>query len=115
MAGRRALTPSQERIFLTPGSHGALVGIFSLLAKAGDVILSERITYPGVRSIAVQLDLQLIGVETDGDGVLPEAVEDVIKRHAPRALYLNPTLQNPLKWVASRALTPARGSGLGQP
>ena len=60
------------------------------------MILSDRITYPGVRSIAVQLDLQLIGVETDGDGVLPEAVEDVIKRHAPRALYLNPTLQSPL-------------------
>jgi DNA-binding transcriptional MocR family regulator len=94
--GRRALTPSQERIFLTPGAHGALVGIFSLLAKAGDVVLCERITYPGVRGIAAQLGLQLVGVEMDGDGVLPDAVEAAIKQHAPRALYLNPTLQNPL-------------------
>jgi DNA-binding transcriptional MocR family regulator len=93
--GRRALTPSQERIFLTPGAHGALVGIFSLLAKAGDTILCERITYPGVRGIAAQLGLQLIGVEMDGDGVLPEAVEEAIKVHQPRAIYLNPTLQNP--------------------
>src|SRR5579875_1207447 len=26
--GRRALVPSQERVFLTPGAHGAMVGIF---------------------------------------------------------------------------------------
>ena len=48
-----------------------------------------------MRGIAAQLGLQLIGVEMDGDGVLPEAVEEAILRHAPRALYLNPTLQNP--------------------
>ena len=94
--GRRALTPSQERIFLTPGAHGSLVGIFSLLAKAGDVVLCERVTYPGVRGIAAQLGLQLVGLEMDGDGVLPDALEAAIKAFRPRALYLNPTLQNPL-------------------
>src|SRR5580658_9549585 len=93
--GRRALVPAQERIFLAPGAHGALVGIFSLLAKAGDAILCEAITYPGVRAIAAQLGLQLIGVEMDGDGVIPEAVEAAIRASQPKAIYLNPTLQNP--------------------
>ena len=93
--GRRALVPAQERIFVTPGAHPALVGIFSLLAKAGDTLLCETITYPGVRSIAVQLGLYLTGIEMDGDGIVPEALEDAIKRHKPKALYLNPTLQNP--------------------
>jgi len=93
--GRRALVPAQERIFLAPGAHGALVGIFSLLAKAGDAILCEAITYPGVRAIAAQLGLQLIGVEMDGDGVIPDALEAAIRAYAPKALYLNPTLQNP--------------------
>ncbi len=93
--GRRALVPSQERIFVAPGAHAAMVGIFSLLAKAGEVVLCEAITYPGVRSIAAQLGLQLIGVETDRDGVIPEALEEAVKAHAPKAIYLNPTLQNP--------------------
>ena len=93
--GRRALVPSQERIFLAPGAHGAMVGIFSLLARAGDTVLCEAITYPGVRSICAQLGLQLIGVEMDGDGVIPEALEEAMRRHAPKAIYLNPTLQNP--------------------
>jgi DNA-binding transcriptional MocR family regulator len=72
-----------------------MVGIFSLLARAGDTVLCEAITYPGVRSICAQLGLQLIGVEMDGDGVIPEALEEAVRRRAPKAIYLNPTLQNP--------------------
>ncbi|MBP0582824.1 PLP-dependent aminotransferase family protein [Labrys sp. LIt4] len=93
--GRRALVPAQERIFVTPGAHPALVGIFSLLARTGETVLSEAITYPGVRSITAQLGLNLVGLETDGDGILPEALEEAVQRHRPKALYLNPTLQNP--------------------
>ena len=92
--GRRALVPSQERIFLAPGAHGAMVGIFSLLARAGDSVLCEAITYPGVRAICAQLGLQLVGVDMDGDGVIPEALEEAVRRHAPKAIYLDPTLQN---------------------
>ncbi len=93
--GRRALVPSQDRIFLAPGAHGAMVGIFSLVAKAGETILCEAITYPGVRAICAQLGLQLVGVKTDGDGVIPEALEEAVRHFRPKAVYLNPTLQNP--------------------
>ena len=93
--GRRALVPAQERIFLAPGAHGAMVGIFSLLVKSGETILCEEITYPGVRAIAAQLGFRLVGVATDGDGVIPEALDEAIRTHAPKAIYLNPTLQNP--------------------
>ena len=93
--GRRALVPAQERVFLTPGAHGAMVGIFSLLAKAGETILCEAITYPGVRAVCAQLGLRLVGVATDGDGVIPEALDEAIAAHKPKAIYLNPTLQNP--------------------
>ena len=93
--GRRALVPAQERVFLSPGAHGAMVGIFSLLAKAGETILCEEITYPGVRAVCAQLGLRLVGVATDGDGVIPEALDEAIVAHRPKAIYLNPTLQNP--------------------
>ncbi len=93
--GRRALVPAQERVFVTPGAHPALVGIFSLLAKPGDVILCEALTYPGARSIAAQLGITLVGLPMDADGIDPDALADAVKRHQPKALYLNPTLQNP--------------------
>src|SRR6516225_8124145 len=39
--GRHALAPPEDRLFITPGAHPALLGILGLLAKPGDVILSE--------------------------------------------------------------------------
>ncbi|MBX5042804.1 PLP-dependent aminotransferase family protein [Rhizobium lentis] len=93
--GRRGLKPSQERIFVTPGAHPALLAIFGLLAKPGETVLSEIITYPGMRSIAAQLRLNLAGLPMDGDGILLDALAAACERLKPKALYLNPTLQNP--------------------
>ncbi|MDK4733200.1 PLP-dependent aminotransferase family protein [Rhizobium sp. CNPSo 3490] len=93
--GRRGLTPSQERLFVTPGAHPALLAIFGLLAKPGETVLSEIITYPGMRSIAAQLRLNLAGLPMDGDGIRPDALAAACERLKPKALYLNPTLQNP--------------------
>lgn len=94
--GRRGLTPPAERIFVTPGAHPALLSILATLARPGDTVLSENVTYPGLRSIAAQLRLRLAGLPMDADGILPEALAAACEREAPRALYLNPTLQNPL-------------------
>lgn len=93
--GRRALVPTQDRVFVTPGAHAALLGIFGVLAKRGDVVLCEATTYPGVRAIAGQLGLQLVGLAMDEHGVTPEALSEACERLRPKALYLNPTLQNP--------------------
>jgi DNA-binding transcriptional MocR family regulator len=93
--GRRGLVPSQERLFITPGAHPALLAIFGVLAKAGETILSEAITYPGARSIAAQIGVRLIGLPMDDDGIDPEALADACAKLNPKALYLNPTLQNP--------------------
>jgi DNA-binding transcriptional MocR family regulator len=93
--GRRALVPAQERIFVSPGAHPALLGILTILAKPGDAIVCEAVTYPGIRSIAAQLGLKLIGLPMDDEGIDVEALTDACKKAKPKALYLNPTLQNP--------------------
>jgi len=93
--GRRALVPSQDRVFITPGAHPALTGILSILARPGQVILSEAITYPGIRAIAAQLSLSLVGLPMDHEGIEPDGFAAACRRLSPKALYLNPTLQNP--------------------
>jgi DNA-binding transcriptional MocR family regulator len=92
---RRALVPPQDRLFIAPGAHAALLGIFGLVAKSGDVILSEDLTYPGARSIAAQLGLKLVGLPMDDEGIDADAFAQACARLAPKALYLNPTLLNP--------------------
>ena len=93
---RRGLVPSQERIFVTPGAHPALLAIFGMLAKPGETVLSENITYPGMRSIAAQLRLNLAGLPMDEEGIIPAAFAEACEMKKPKALYLNPTLQNPI-------------------
>ena len=77
---RRGLVPQQDRVFIVPGAHPALVGILRLLAKPGDVVLSEAITYPGARSIAGQLGLKLTGLPMDDEGVDADAFADACVR-----------------------------------
>ena len=99
---RRALTPQEDRLFISPGAHPALLGILGLLAKASEVVLSESLTYPGVRSIAAQLGLKLVGLPLDEQGIDADAFADACARLAPKALYLNPTLLNPTTHTISQ-------------
>ncbi|MBY6135258.1 PLP-dependent aminotransferase family protein [Nocardioides marinus] len=84
-----------ERLALTPGAHAALYAILTVLCEPGSVVLCEDVTYPGLRAIAAQLGVQLVGLPGDGDGIDPQALETAIRSHWPAALYLNPTLHNP--------------------
>ena len=80
---------------MTPGAHPAITGVLCVLARPGDAVLAENITYPGIRSIAGQLGLRLAGLPMDRDGIDPDAFARACASLAPKALYLNPTLQNP--------------------
>lgn len=93
--GRRGLAPSLELLFITAGAHAAMLSIFSVLAKPGETILTEAITYPGARSIAAQLGIKLLGLPMDEQGINPAALREACQTAQPKALYLNPTLQNP--------------------
>lgn len=92
---RKGLTAPDTRFFITSGAHAALTALFNVIARPGETILSEAITYPGVRSIAGQLGIRLVGLTMDEHGITPDALHEACKKYQPRALYLNPTLQNP--------------------
>ncbi|WP_226629251.1 PLP-dependent aminotransferase family protein [Alloyangia pacifica] len=91
----RGMVPSLERIAVTPGAHATMAAILSIITKPGDTVLCERVTYPGIRNIAARFGVTLVGLDMDAQGVTPEALSAAIAEHRPKALYLNPTLQNP--------------------
>ncbi len=95
----RGLVPNLDRVSVTPGAHATMLAILTVLARPGDCILCEDITYAGFKKIAAQLGLELIGLPMDKDGILPDALEEAIHRHGPKALYLNPTLHNPTTMI----------------
>lgn len=86
---------SLDRILVCPGAQGALLAVTSMLAAPGDTVCAEMLTYPGFRAVAAHLQLNLVGVAIDEQGLIPEAFEEICRHHRPKALYCNPTLNNP--------------------
>ncbi|QKY05123.1 PLP-dependent aminotransferase family protein [Janthinobacterium lividum] len=84
-----------EHVVACPGAQAALAALILTLSRPGDSILTESAVYPGLRLAASQLNRKAIVVETDADGMLPEALEKACRKHQARLVYLNPTLQNP--------------------
>lgn len=89
---------SIDEILVTPGIHSALVGLLTLLTllcrHGGSVCVSDLI-YPGLKAIASQLNITLQSLPCDEDGPLPRAFEHQCQTGNIRALYVNPTIQNP--------------------
>lgn len=77
------------------GAQHAIVVILSTLLRAGDVVLAEELTYPGLKAAAHMARVSLVGLEMDNEGIRVDALEDACAKHRPRALYCNPTVQNP--------------------
>lgn len=93
------LAPDTDRILIAPGAQAALTAILTILTRPGDHIACENITYPGIRSLAAQMGLQLTGLDMDDDGIVPDALEKACKTIDLKALYLNPTIQNPTTYT----------------
>jgi DNA-binding transcriptional MocR family regulator len=87
------VTPSQ--VALTNGAQHAMVVSLSALTRPGDVVLSEQLTFYGLKSLGTHLSLRLHGVETDEHGLVPAALDAACRQMAPKAIYCMPTLQNP--------------------
>jgi DNA-binding transcriptional MocR family regulator len=97
----QAFVPNAEQIVcVNGGQHGLLCALMALL-KAGDTVVTEHLTYPGLISVARMLGIKLIGVAMDDEGLMPDALEDVCRSHRVSALYCTPTIQNPTAAVMS--------------
>jgi DNA-binding transcriptional MocR family regulator len=92
---RRIRTASAETLLISPGTQTALVCLLLTLAKPGDVVLTDRLTYPGFKAAAAATGVRLVGVEGDGGGMLPGALDAACRRNAAKAVYLVPTIHNP--------------------
>ena len=86
---------SAERLIVYPGNQAILFNTLMALTSRGDVILTEALTFPGIKAAAERLGVRLVGVVMDAGGVVPDALKRACKEHNPKAVYLTPTLHNP--------------------
>jgi DNA-binding transcriptional MocR family regulator len=87
--------PSPERVAVTAGVQHAMVTAFASSAVPGETILTEALTYPGMKAAARLLRLTLHGVAIDEEGLIPSALERAIRSTGASVLYTVPTVHNP--------------------
>jgi DNA-binding transcriptional MocR family regulator len=94
-ANRFAIGAKPETTIVCNGAQHALSIIFSTIAEPGDLIVTDTLTFPGMKGLANLLRLSLHGVAADEHGMKPDALTVLCKQRKPRAIYLMPTLHNP--------------------
>jgi 2-aminoadipate transaminase len=89
-----------EEILITSGSQMGLELIATMLCDPGDVVLAEGPTYVGALTAFEGLEADVVHVECDADGLVPEQLEVTILRlHGEgrriKLLYTIPNFGNP--------------------
>ena len=93
---RRFGTSGQwNRVMVTHGAQHGLACVLRTVARPGDAVLTESLSYPGLQALARSMRLQLIGIETDEQGMVPQALERAAKTFDTKFVYCAPTLHNP--------------------
>ncbi len=90
-----------NQIALTSGAQHGLLAILATIARGGDSLLVEPLTYPTVQPIARQIGLRLEPLMADSEGILPESIARAVASGPGRIVYLVPTLHNPTTIVLS--------------
>lgn len=99
-----------DKLVIFPGAQTILFNLLSHLARPADIVLTEALTFPGIKAVAARLGIKVIGVAMDDGGILPDALADACRTHGPKAVYLIPTLHNP----TTATLSPERRSAIAK-
>ncbi|KKW90335.1 aminotransferase-like domain-containing protein [Sphingobium chungbukense] len=86
---------SADRLLVCPGAQSALLSLVTALGAKDGPVAVEALTYPGFRSLAAHLSIELTPVAIDDEGLDPDDFRTVCRTRQPRILYCTPTLHNP--------------------
>ncbi len=87
-----------SRIIITSGSQEALYIISLTLLDPGDVVIVERPTYLAMLQVLKSLNVSIVDVDVDEQGLNTHKLEEVLKKYRDRKIklvYTVPTCQNP--------------------
>lgn len=89
-------SPSPDNLLFASNGREALAVAFATVARRGDRVGVETITYLCVKDIAAWAGIELVPLAMDHEGLLPDAVRRAHHERDLAAIYLQPSLHNPL-------------------
>ncbi|MED4202909.1 PLP-dependent aminotransferase family protein [Neobacillus mesonae] len=84
-----------ENIAITSGGQNSFTLVLTTLFHPGDKIAVDTYTYPNFIELAKFLNIQLIPIDGDESGMLPERLDAVCSTNKLQGIYLIPSCHNP--------------------
>ncbi len=91
----RGIHAAGEQILITSGSQGALDALGKILISPGDIVAVESPTYLGAIQAFTPYEPRYAAIPCDDEGVVPEALDEILTHQPIKFVYLVPTFQNP--------------------
>ncbi len=81
----------QQQTFIpTNGNTSAMMVALLSVARSGDLIVAEKMWHHDLPSLCRSLGVRLNGLETDGEGMIPTALDAACQSETVKALYIMP-------------------------
>jgi len=91
----RGIVAAADEILVASGSQGILDAVGKVFIGRGDFVAVEAPTYLGALQAFNPYEPNYIRLETDDNGLIPEALESALERWPLKFIYLVPSFQNP--------------------
>jgi 2-aminoadipate transaminase len=95
LCATRGIECTADDVMVTTGSQQALDLIAHTLLDPGDVVAVELPTYIGGSASFFARSAELVGVQQDDEGIVPESLRAVASQRRIKLLYTIPNFQNP--------------------
>lgn len=93
---------TKKSILVTNGSQEGTYLAVNMMCNPGDPILVQNPSYPGFTEIINPMGLEIIPVNMDANGMIPERLAHILEERSqmkdkqmPKVMYVNPTASNP--------------------
>lgn len=95
------IAASPDEILITSGGHQALLLITQCLLTPGDAVAIEGPSYAYSLPLFNSAGLRLFKIPLDEQGLVPEELISIYRKHRVKMVFTNPTYQNPTGTILS--------------
>ena len=100
LASRGLAVDADQVVIVNGAQHGLATTVMAQL-QTGDVVATDALTYSGFKVLAEAHGLELVPIPAGTSGPNLRALETLCTQRRVKAVYVQPTLHNPVGWVMS--------------
>jgi DNA-binding transcriptional MocR family regulator len=97
----RGLPATADQVLIVNGAQHGLASVIMAMLAPGDVVAVDSLTYSGFKALAEMQRLELLPIPFTDEGPDLNELDALCLKRKVRAVYVMPTLHNPLGWVMS--------------